>query len=530
MNDEFDSLVHEVFYFIMDVRPDIATELGLHQYDKEMPSATRESHITLIKAMSDYLEKFQSIPESTLSGDRRIDRNLMISVLKYNLFHEDEIRRWEKDPDCAELIGFAIHTLFVREFAPFEERLESITARLTKCPHLIEEFKTQITTPVKLWVEIARESCNALPLFFQTISDTAQKQGLDASELDEASAKTADCLSDYVGWVDTLSSQEEFAIGRERFEKLLTVRKLGLTASEILKIGEDYLAREKARLQRLASEIDPSSSVEEVRTKIRQEHPSTFSETLKEYEKAIARMRKIVQEKGFASIPEGERLIVQETPVFMRHVIPTAAYMPPAKFEEDQMGIYFVTPAEGDLLAEHNYVSIVNTSVHEAYPGHHLQLTWANKHPSLVRTLSDPAEFIEGWAHYCEERIRDYGLTDTKLQIAQAIDVIFRAVRIIVDVNLHCEGMTFDKAVSFLSKETGMEPRAAAADVKWYTKEPTYPLSYLLGKHLLLQLRTEVQEHMGEQYSDRAFHDALLQGGNLPFAHLREELQFKGMI
>lgn len=530
MNDTFDTLVEEAFYSYMEFRPDIATELGLHQYDKEMPSGKRVSHLTFIKTLDDYLQEFQDIDEVNLSEDRRFERRLMISTLKCNLLQEKEIRKWEKDPDPAETIGFAVYVLFIREFAPFEERLESITARLTKCPQFIEDFKSRITEPIKLWVDIATESCETLPVFFQTISTTATQKELDTSELDEAAAKTTEALSDYTEWLKTLSCEAEFAIGRELFEKLLAVRELGLTADEILRIGETYLEKEKARLKKLASEINPSLSVEEVRTSIREDHPPTFEETLKEYEKAMTRMRKIVHEKGFASLPEGERLIVRETPSFVRHVIPVAAYMSPAKFEEDQMGVYVVTPMEGDLLGEHNYTAIQNTSVHEAYPGHHLQLTWANKHPSLVRILSDAPEFVEGWAHYCEERMQDYVLKDNKVKFVQALDAILRAARIIIDVKMHCGDMTFDEAVSFLEKETGMGHDTAVGEVKWYTKEPTYPLSYLLGKHLLLQLQEEVQTHMKDRYSDKAFHDVLLQGGSLPFAYLKEELKLKGML
>lgn len=530
MNDEFDALVREAFDSLMEFRPDLATVFGLHQYDKKMPSATKEAHLALINALSDYFEKFQSISSEGLSPDRKIDRKLMISVLKFHSFQEGEIRRWEKDPDLAEMVGTALFPLFAREFAPFEERLQSITARLQQCPQFIEEFKTRIETPVQLWMEMAKEACSTLPFFFQVISATAQQKGVDTTELEEASAKTTDALSEYVEWLTTLSCEGEPVLGKDMFEKFIQVRELGYTADEILKIGEHYLESEKKKLKELASLIDPSSTVEEVRTKILTDHPLTFEDTLKEYEKAIVHAREVVVKKGFASIPENERLIVMETPPFMRHIVPVAAYSSSARFEEDQMGIYFVTPVEEDALTEHNYASILNTSVHEAYPGHHLQLTWANKNPSLARALSLAPEFVEGWAHYCEERMRDYGLTDTKLQVVQTLGVIFRAARIIIDVKLHCREMTFDKAVSFLETEIGMENYAAVAEVKRYTKTPTYALSYLLGKHILLQIQKEVQKHMKEKYTDRQFHDAVLQGGNMPFTYLREELKLKGML
>jgi len=529
MNEEFDFLVEGWLHSLMEFRPQAATAIGLHQYDKKMPSGTKESLLKFIETRSVYLKKFQSIKEP-LSPDRQIDCKLLISTLKYNLFKEREIRQWEKDPDLLQIISPTLLPLFSREFAPFENRLESITARLSKCPQFIEEFKSRIANPVGLWVIMAKEACNSLPLFFQVISHTAKEKGLDTTELDEASAKTADALSEYVGWLDTLPCEEEPFLGRELFEKLLKMREIGFRADEILKLGEDYLKKEKAHLKNLASKVDPSLSGEQVRARIRQDHPSTFEAVLNEYKKAITKMRALVCEKGFATLPEGEHLTVQETPAFLRHIMPVGFYILPGVFEKDQTGTFFITPVEGEALAEHNYTAILNIAVHETYPGHHLQAVWSNKNPSLARMLSFAPEFGEGWAHYCEERIHDYGLNNANMQIVQTMNVIFRAVRMIIDVKLHCGEMTFDEAIQFLEKETGMEHSVAVAEVKRYTKTPGYPLSYLLGKHLMMQLQREVKEHLEDKYSDREFHDVVLQAGILPFAHLREVLKLQGML
>ena len=377
---------------------------------------------------------------------------------------------------------------------------------------------------------MAIESCTMLPLFFEIISSAALAKGVETAELEEASAKTAAALSSYVEWLSQVPCQGEPTLGRPLFEKLLQVRELGMTADQILHLGEEYLCREKEHLDVLSSGINPQLSVEQVRTQIREDHPPTFQDALKKYEEAIEKVRNLVLTEKIASIPEGERLIVEETPVFLRHIVPTAAYFPPAPFEDDQMGIYFVTPVEQHLLTEHDNSSLINTSAHEAYPGHHLQAVWANRNPSLVRQLSCAPEFVEGWAHYCEEVMRYHGLGDVKAQFVQTVDIIFRAVRIIIDVSLHCRTMSFDQALAFLQKETGMSPNTALAEVKRYTKTPAYPLSYLLGKHMLLELREDVKNHLGKAYSEQSFHDILLQAGSIPFKYLREELTLKKML
>ncbi len=526
--NEFDALVEEVFYSFMDFRPDYATALGLHEYDKKMPSATKEAQETHIQFLKEYIEKFSDIPEENLTPEEKIDRKLIMSILKQYLFLGDDVRWWEKDPDFTDMVG--IFPLFFREFAPFEERLESITARLSQCPQLITEHKTRIQTTFTLWVDMTKEACHNLPFLFETISTASKQKGLDTSEFDDAAARTIDAISEYTQWLDTLHCEGSPFLGRDMYETLLRVRAIPLTADEILKIGEHYLEREEKKLRELAASIDPSASVQEVRTTIRNEHPSTFEDALKKYQKAVSHAREAVIRKGFATIPENERLIVMETPRFLRHILPLAAYSPPARFEPDQKGMYLVTPAEGDLLREHNYTAIVNVSFHEGYPGHHLQALWANKNPSLVRALSFSGEYREGWAHYCEERMRDYGFSDPPLQFMQTIFIIFRAVRIITDVKLHCGEMTFDEAVSLYESKTGMDHSIALNEVKWCTKSPTGSLSYLIGKHLLLQLQKDVQTHLKEKYSDRQFHDAVLQAGSMPFPYLREELKLKGML
>jgi len=224
-------------------------------------------------------------------------------------------------------------------------------------------------------------------------------------------------------------------------------------------------------------------------------------------------------------IPKDERIIIKETPPFLVHTTPFAAYFPPPKFAKEKVGIYIITPAkEKKLLEKHNCASIFNTSVHEAYPGHHLQSILAFKNPSLVRTLADAIEMMEGWAHYCEEYMRDVGFNNTgETRFAQTQDEILRAARVIIDIKLHFGEMNFNEAVRFLIREVGMERENAIAEVKRYTKSPSYQLSYLIGKYLIKKLKRQIQEKMGEKYSDRFFHELILNAGSIPIKYLREE-------
>ena len=220
-----------------------------------------------------------------------------------------------------------------------------------------------------------------------------------------------------------------------------------------------------------------------------------------------------------ATFPPHDTLRVVETPEYLRPTHPFAAYYEPARFDPEPTGTYIVTPPETPaMMREHSYASISNTSVHEAYPGHHLQLSCAIENPSLVRLLGDSAaEFAEGWAFYSERLMKQLGFDDTPAhRYIQHTDAIWRACRIILDIRLHRGEIGFDDAVDFLVERTGFERPAAIAEVKRYTSSPTYQLSYLYGREMIDRLRGRVERRMGPAFSLRFFHDTLLYGGTIP--------------
>jgi len=113
-------------------------------------------------------------------------------------------------------------------------------------------------------------------------------------------------------------------------------------------------------------------------------------------------------------------------------------------------------------------------------------------------------------------------ITNPESKLIQINDGILRAVRVIVDVKLSRGEMSFGEAVKMLMEEAGMSREGAVAEVRRYTKSPGYPLSYLLGKHLILQLREEVRQKMGPMYSEKFFHDTITANGHLPISLLRK--------
>jgi uncharacterized protein (DUF885 family) len=261
---------------------------------------------------------------------------------------------------------------------------------------------------------------------------------------------------------------------------------------------------------------------------VKDDQPASFEAALDAYRDAMLRARAHLIEHDLVTVPADERIDVIATPEYLRNVIPFAAYFEPATFDKDPKGIYIVTPAVDDnptAMREHNFAGISNTSIHEAYPGHHLQLDTARRNGSLTRLLADAPEFVEGWGMYSELMMREHGFDDgPAFRVIMHTDAVWRACRIILDVRLHRGEISAEEATDFLVEQTNFERPNAAAEVSWYTYRPTYPLSYLLGRTLLLGLRDDEERRLGDRFSLKTFHDTLLRNGSLPISFHRRLL------
>jgi uncharacterized protein (DUF885 family) len=525
----FDRAVDRWFRDQLAMRPETATFLGIHDHDGELSSGGRDAIDEEIGFFRRTIDELTAVDPGELTPERALDRDLAIHQARLGLHWQTEYRRWAGSSEGASHVGEALFPLFTRDFAPLAERMESIGSRLEAVPRFLVQTRERVTSPVRLWTEIDIESTRRLPGFLDTILAAARAEiGEDGSASRLASAVTAAkaALTDHEEWLrnDVLPrADSDWGAGPERFEEMVRLRELEADADEILAVGEELLEGEKAARDAISAEIDPTASLDEVANLVKDDHAATFAEALVEYREAMDAARAFVVAHDLATPPDEDHLNVMETPSFVRHLIPFAAYYEPAKFDDAPVGTYIVTPPSApEMMREHNRSSISNTSVHEAYPGHHLQLSAAITNPSLVRLFSGAPEFAEGWAFYCERMMKEAGFDDTpKGWYIVHTDAIWRAVRIILDVQLHRGLIGFDEAVDRLVAETGFERPAALAEIKRYTSTPTYQLSYLFGRHMIERLKADVEAREGAGFSLRRFHDTLLYGGTMPVSYAR---------
>jgi uncharacterized protein (DUF885 family) len=538
LDGKFWDLVEADFRHMIAIHPVIATYLGIHDGDGRLDDATRDAVVQEIADARKLQSDIAAIDPAGLSESVRLERELALHNVRRELFNLEVHRLWERRSLAMDGLGDALFSVFARDYAPLAERLVALTSRLEAVPAYLEQHKTRATAPqVRLWQELEIDSGEQMPFFYDEIKaagagvlDERAQARLDAA-VEKASAATA-------AYVDHLKSAmgatvDGWALGSDTYDQLIGLCAFeGLDASQILEIGYQQLALNKAARVEAARTIDPTVDEAVVVDRAKSRHPATFEEALAAYKDAMFRARAHIVEHDIATLPPGEQISVMPTPEYLRTVIPFAAYFQPPKFDQHPSGIYIVTPSVGNdpnAMREHYYAGISNTSVHEAYPGHHLQLSAAIMHPSLVRLETDAVEFIEGWGMYSEQMMREQGFDDgPEFLLAMYTDAIWRSCRIILDIRMHRGELSVEEATAFLVEHTAFEHANAQAEVFRYTYTPTYQLCYLLGKVLLLQLRADEQRRLGDRFSLKNFHDTLLRNGSLPISFHRRVLATDG--
>lgn len=530
MDKKLQDLSWNYFQEIIKNFPPMATISGIHEYDGEMPDGSIEAEERFKKIRKKFHADVREIDPDSLTAEGRIDRGAVLNSVGVQIFEDDAHGRLYSQPTVGMVIGAALHSLFTKDFAPFEYRFDKIAQRLNKTPSYLNNSKTVLKDPVKIWVEMAAEESESLTGFITLIQKTAQEKDISEktlNRLNDAAEKAKNSLNEYAQWLTgevVPKSREDFAMKPEDFDRLMELRELGYNSDELIEFGRRMLDESRERRRKVCRDIDPSLSVEEIRKMMQKNHPETFEEVLRLTNEAVEKSRKFVVESGFATVPEGEKLLVVETPSFARSFVPFGAYMPPGRFEKKQEGVYWMSRPfkdKGQSMDIHNKGAILNTSVHEGYPGHHLQLVCGNTNKSKARLLTSGTEFVEGWAHYCEEKVGQMGFsTEPEVMFERTVDMIWRAIRIIVDVKLSRGEISFDRAVDILQKESGFDRHSCISEVKRYTFTPGYQLSYLLGKKMIMDLLNKIKKNIGPLFDLRKFHDAMLYAGILPMKYM----------
>lgn len=531
--------------FYLPTHPTLAAELGVHRYDGQLEDYSHLGIQNEIKQLKQYKVSFESINATDLDLHNKINRELILNDINSQLLSLETIRDWQKNPDFyATSLTNAAFVIMERPYAPASERLQSLIEREKKMPAMLQAAKKNLKNPPKIYTEIALQQLPGMINFFQKDVPLAFSE-VDNQDIQQAfrlsNQHVISALKSYQQWLkkDLLPrSKGSFRLGRETFRRKLKYDEMvDMPLRQLLALGMQNLHDNQRDYHKVLKELAGKKSAKSVGQAIKSDYPPP-AKLLKTFSSTFDSLINFVNENDIITIPEGAPPVMEQTPPFMR-AITLASMDPPGPFEKKNQHAYFnvTLPEKGwsksrvkDYMGTFNYPAIKDTAIHEAYPGHYVQLLWINNSPDRVRKIFGARTNIEGWAHYCEQMMIEegYGAAAGKRQalmmrLGQLQFALLRNARFIVAIKMHTEKMSIDDAVNFFIKE-GYQPRPTAIiEAKRGTEDPTY-LYYTLGKLQILQLREEMKQRLGDQFNLRAFHDAFMRQGFPPIRLVRQAL------
>jgi uncharacterized protein (DUF885 family) len=551
---EYEAVAEEYIKGYLGAHPLEGTALGLHEYDGKITDYSRlalDAEFSRLRRFDDRLAKFDP---GKLSPRQRIDLRILQAAVKKDLFEMQDMSVFERNP-MVYARAADVNVYIKRNFAPLEDRVRSLVAIESQIPNILIAARTNLNEVVpkpyvELAIQIAKGSAEFLKKDLVAAIGNIKDERLRGA-FHEANRKGANALNDYAAWLEREKlpkASMDFALGEEKFGRFLAQTELvDLPPQKILEIGLEQLKAEQAAFAEAAKKIDPNKPPIEVFKQIQSEHP-TPQNLIADVAKDLDKIRKYVVNQHLVSIPSEVRAKVKETPQYLR-ATSFASMDTPGPFEKRaNEAYYYVTPAENDWpekqkeewLTAFNYYTSDVTSIHEAYPGHYVQLLHLNTSPAnKVEKIFASYAFVEGWAHYCEKMMLDEGYGSStnstpseddvkhaaKYRMAQADEALLRLCRLCVSIKMHTQKMSLDEATKFFQENCYYEEKPARQEAMRGTFDPGF-LNYTLGKLQILKLRDDYKAQQGDDFSLQKFHNELLNHG-MPQIRLLREIMLK---
>jgi len=518
----FDDLCEQYYHSWLRFHPEEAVDVGVYDYAGQLKSYEHDDIGALIALNQKMQSALDEINYTELDAGRQIDYRLIKGSISVEL-HDLEENDWRYRDPLEYVPISAIYQLLIHPgknvHQDIKHRLEAIPEYLRGAKVMLSQYPERV---VPQWAATAKDVAQSgaefirglerHPLITSKFSNPARLQPLfDA---------TAIALKDFAQYLETNvlpAASGKFASGHNRFNRLLNERHyLDTDAEKILGFGERLVQQTEKELIQQSKQICGQPDINKALEKVRAKYPDA-SGLLDSYRKKMQAAHAWLLKADIVTVPEKQSLKVQQTPAFLRDVIPFAAYEPPMRLDDEQHGLYYVTTVEDDaLLAEHNQFSIDLTSVHEAFPGHHLQFVIANQKNknNIRRLLNTSASMYEGWALYCEQLVFEQGLYNKKEhEFILLRDRLWRALRIIIDVKIHTGRFSFDDAVNLLVEKLGFDVSQARSEINWYSNAAATPLCYAIGREIILKTREKID--VSDKEKLKSFHDKLLSQGSI---------------
>jgi uncharacterized protein (DUF885 family) len=535
--------------------PVSATALGDHRFDADLDDLSAAGRAAALEWNKALLADLAGIDRASLERENQVDAAVLENQLRYSIWIEQKYRDWSWDPTAyTQLAGQSLYGLLARDYAPLPERLRAVTARLEKLPRLFEQERANLV-PARVPAIHAETAVKQNPGVLSLVDELVVPDIGKLPEAEQARLKNAieaarAAVQVHQKWLESElvpNAKGDFRIGKDLYEEKLAFALMSpLSRQQIRERAEAAVVHTRRQMydaarKALAGRPDAPAMPDDPGPAEQQavivaalalanaQHPSR-GDVVDFARKTLVEATDFVREKDFVSMPK-EPLEIIVMPEFQRGV--AVAYCDsPGPLDKGQRTFYAVSPIPTDwtqaqvdsFLREYNDRSIANLTIHEAMPGHYLQIAHSNRYPSVLRAMLGSGPFIEGWAVYAERVMREQGFQggDPLMQLVQFKWYLRAVTNAIIDSAIHVDGMTRDEAMKLMTGTGFQEEREAAG--KWVRAQLTSAQlsTYFVGYQEHADMRAEAERRLGDRFDLKAYHDKALSFGSPPVRFVRE--------
>ena len=517
-----------------DVLPTAAVWAGLHEYDGRLPDVSAAA----IQQRADMLREYARRAHEEFSGDsltagEELQRQHLIAAIEGMLFGVEVATYHLRNP--AWYAGTLSPSVYVsRDYAPKDVRLKALTAHLQKIPAYLEQMRDTLEPPFpRPFVRTALVRFGGLaahlqddaPALFAEVHDDGLQAAFAAAQGPAVAA-----LRDVEAWLRLRleDATGDFALGAARYRELLRrAYRIDLGWQALKEVAQADLDRNLELLRTTCALVDPEISIADCAARVRDDKPEAGA--VARANEQLPELKAHLLAANIVGIPSEETAFVAEAPAYRRT---NSAYIEiPGPYETGLPAIYYIAgpdpawPPEVQRQYVPGEADLLNTSVHEVWPGHFLHSLYNKRSTNRIGKVLRNSMLSEGWAHYAEELMQEAGLGDGQplLRVGQILDALMRDVRFLSSIGLHVEGMSVETSRQMFAELAFLDPGNAEQQALRGTYGPNY-FVYTLGKLIIVKMREDWTAGRGGRAAWKEFHETLLSHGSAPLPVLRKAM------
>lgn len=526
------------FYFFPRVQNSLSFMTVVDDLDKHK----LQDNINCVKVFLQELDKWERMHFPTESHKAQLDlegkidleliKNSMLSFLR----EFDDIKIWQRDPTFyLKIVLLGIDSAMSKPYSTKDELVDRLLQRLMGIPRLLEQAAKNLENVPQLFVEVAHEiKSDCIDFFNFSVTQFIHNNCDGNEELSQANNNVMQHLDKFNVVLDTCSNDDNFSIGQEHLCQILR-ESYGYekAVDELEEISKEGYRQTLLELEKIKKKIDSQKSWQEIYKGFKIELLSQ-RDLLNLYRSEVQDIKTFFEEQGLVGSFNCSHLEVKETPVYMRALRASASYCAPISNDIKEEAIFYISPSKEVLMARGKGPYVIDdihreyifTTAHEAYPGHHLLDTIRRQLNNVVRKQLENPLYYEGWACYSEFLLKDGNYIKKPIQILISLKRdLWRYARSILDIGIQTNEFGCEEGAKKLM-ELGFNPSEAMKQVKRYAMMPSYQLSYAIGRHEILDLRTRYAPRIGL----RDFHNTFLEGGQIPFKWVEKRMNTETVI